>query len=301
MNRVQHLSQNASLTSTELIELLSNNIYGYHLNGYRAQRWSFSDYMNGGNMEKSGYSMFQGRQEPRIGEWTKMMIKGRGFFTVKDPKDGDTMFTRLGDFHLDAKGNMVTPEGYRVQGTPLQGVATRLSSPLQADPNYENQPMGDINYQDPFHNRLTDNAYELKRPGKVIGQTQDINLAIDPRNGKYLGYYDEIKVDEDGVLYGKDGNTLVSLYKVSVANFNNPEGLKDEKDGVYFSANPDISGPPSLFSGDSTVINEALEKANVWIKIEAHQLTDAQRYFQASSQLHKLADKITGTAIEMIQ
>jgi flagellar hook protein FlgE len=93
---------------------------------------------------------------------------------------------------------------------------------------------------------------------------------------------------------------MVSLYKLSVVDFNNLNGLKDVKDGVFFKAT-DTSGLPTFNVSDSVIIPEALEKSNTWIKVEAHNLTDAQRYFQAASQVHKLADKISGTAIEMIQ
>ena len=86
----------------------------------------------------------------------------------------------------------------------------------------------------------------------------------------------------------------------AIAAFNNPEGLTDMKDGVYFKPNEN-SGFPSFNVAGDIVVNEALEKSNSWVKVEAHYLTDAQRYFQASTQIHKLADKISGTAIEMIQ
>ncbi|TWW09045.1 hypothetical protein E3A20_18290, partial [Planctomyces bekefii] len=39
-------------------------------------------FMNGGEVRDAGYNWSQGKQEPRVGEWTKLMIKGRGFFVV---------------------------------------------------------------------------------------------------------------------------------------------------------------------------------------------------------------------------
>ncbi len=297
MNRIQQLSRNATLNSAELVDTISSNIFGYTHNGHRAKRWGFSDFMSGGEIQDGGYKMSQGKAQPRVGEWTKMMIKGRGFFTVKDPRSDKMMYTRLGDFHLDGEGNLVSVDGLRVQGIPLAGAPTRLNSPNPANPSYMQV---NPNFVDPFNNPYTNNAQRLNPPGRELAGAEDINLGLDMASGRYLGHFDEIKVGQDGVLYGKDGNNLVSLYKVSVAAFNNPEGLTDMKDGVYFKPN-ERSGLPSYNVAGDIIVNEALEMSNVWVKVEAHYLTDAQRYFQASTQIHKLADKISGTAIEMIQ
>ncbi len=297
MNRIQHLSQNATANSVELMDVISSNIYGYSMNGHRAKRYSFSDFMNGGEIHDNGYRWAQGKQEPRIGEWTKMMLQGRGFFTVQDPRTQKPLYTRLGDFHLDGEGNLVTIEGFKVQGIPLAGAQTRILGPIPGNPDFDQV---NPNFVDPFNNPYTNNAQSLNPAGPAVAPIGDINLSLDPRNGRYLGNFDEIRVGEDGVIYGRDGHNLVSLYKVHVVDFNNPDGLIDVKDGVYFKACPK-SGLSSFGVNETLVVSEALEKSNSWIKIEAHNLTDAQRYFQASTQIHKLADKISGTAIEMIQ
>ena len=58
---------------------------------------------------------------------------------------------------------------------------------------------------------------------------------------------------------------------------------------------------PTLASTGAVIIAEALEKSNTNMKTEAHYLTEAQRSYQFATQAQKLADKITGTAIELIQ
>jgi flagellar hook protein FlgE len=298
MNKIQHISQNATINSVEMINTISGNIYGYAQNGHRAKRYKFSDYMGGGQIHANGYSWAQGKQEPRFGEWTKMMIKGRGLFEVKDPKYDKNYFTRLGDFHLDSSGYLVTSEGYRVQAIPLTASVTEIKGPLP-----ENQTYKQVNPHmvDPFNNPYTNNKQNLNPPGNPIASAQNVNLGLDPRNGRYLGKFDELKVGDDGVIYGRDGANIVSLYRLRVVDFNNVDGLQDIKDGVYYKST-DQSGLPIMVQNSSTVIiGEALEKSNSWIKVEAHNLTDAQRYFQSASQIHKLADKISGTAIEMIQ
>lgn len=297
MNRIQHLSQNATLSSVELMDAISNNIFGAAHNGHRAKVYRFGDFMNGGEIRDNGFKWTQGKQEMRTGEWTKLMIKGRGMFAIKDDKENATYYTRLGDFHLDGAGNMVTQEGYKVQGIPLAGVPTQFRGPRTDIPDYKQV---NPNFVDPFNNPYTNNAQRLNPSGQAVGEIENVNLGLDPKTGRYLGNYDEIRVGEDGVVYGRDGNNVVSLYKLVVVDFNNLNGLKDVQDGIYFKAT-DQSGFPTYGVKESIVISEALEKSNSWIKQEAHNLTDAQRYFQAATQIHKLADKISGTAIEMIQ
>jgi len=301
MNNLHHLSQNTTLNSTDLIGLISGNMAGAATYGHRAKTWSFRDYVYGGEVVEGGLNMKQGAQAPRLGEWTKLFIKGKGFFTVWDSQKQKTRYTRLGDFHIDGEGNMVTKEGFNLMGTPLEGSYTRLRRQDQyTDLNFNPNGFEDITEGNVFRKGPNGAPQQLNPAGRPIGNTQPINIALDPRNGKYLGLYDEIKVAEDGVVYGKDGNNLVSLYKIQLANFNNPEGLTDVKDGIYFEANSS-SGMPTLASTGATIIAEALEKSNVNMKTEAHYLTEAQRYYQFSTQSQKLADKITGTAIELLQ
>ena len=298
MNKVQHISQNATLNSVEMINTISSNIYGYAHNGHRAKRYKFSDYLTGGEIHNNGYSWAQGKQEPRFGEWSKMMIKGRGLFEVKDPKYQKTYYTRSGDFHLDASGFLVTSEGFRVQAIPLTASVTKVKGPL---PDVANYKQVNPNFVDPFNNPYTNNKQNLNPPGNPIAGTDHVFLGLDPRNGRYLGKFDELKVGEDGVIYGRDGRNIVSLYRLRVVDFNNLNGLQDVKDGIYYKSTDHSGLPVMKKNSNTTIIGEALEKSNSWIKVEAHNLTDAQRYFQSATQIHKLADKISGTAIEMIQ
>jgi len=46
---------------------------------------------------------------------TDLAVDGKGFFEVRLP-NGATAYTRDGEFHIDAQGQLVTKEGYAVQG-----------------------------------------------------------------------------------------------------------------------------------------------------------------------------------------
>lgn len=47
---------------------------------------------------------------------TDVALEGRGFFEVQLP-DGRTAYTRDGEFHLDAQGELVTKQGFRVMSS----------------------------------------------------------------------------------------------------------------------------------------------------------------------------------------
>lgn len=50
------------------------------------------------------------------GNGTDVALKSRGYFVVQDP-EGNELYTRAGNFHLDQSGRLVTPGGDQVQST----------------------------------------------------------------------------------------------------------------------------------------------------------------------------------------
>jgi flagellar hook protein FlgE len=63
---------------------------------------------------------------------TDVAITGTGFFIVKDPSTGNLFYTRAGAFNLDLDGNLVNPQGYRVQGKVIDA-ATGTPSGTDVD------------------------------------------------------------------------------------------------------------------------------------------------------------------------
>ena len=106
--------------------------------GFRKQVVSFADVaatspvnMNGVSssnflipVARTSTSFQQGEIRPS-GEPTDFAIDGPGFFQVQLPT-GDKGYTRDGQFQLDAKGQLVTKQGYPVLGN---------SGPIKFDPN----------------------------------------------------------------------------------------------------------------------------------------------------------------------
>lgn len=64
---------------------------------------------------------------------TDVGIAGNGFFQVQNSLTGETLFTRDGNFKLDATGTLVTATGLRVQGAAGDITLTNLiTNPLQS-------------------------------------------------------------------------------------------------------------------------------------------------------------------------
>lgn len=292
MFNATNMATNAAMSSLEMIDFLSSNIINSETPGYNGKRYSFRDYLHGGVMEDAGYSWKQGKEAIRVGEPTKMMLKGKGFFTTLNPDTKELNYTRFGDFHFDRNGFLVTNEGFHVLGTPLESNLQPKgnSGYNKIGPNYETHI-----FADPFSNPQK-RDYGQVSAGGDIGQPQPINLQVDPQTGLYLGKYEKIRVDKSGVIWGKYGDSEVSLYKVSLRNFQNLNGLKNERD-VYWKQTAE-SGP--ALPCNALVFNEALEKSNVWAKVEVDYMIEAQRQYSAAINAHKVADRLTQQAIELV-
>ena len=286
------LAANAAQTSLEMVDFLTSNIINGDTPGYNGKRFSFRDYLNGGVMQDAGYSWKQGREIVRVGEPTKMMLKGRGFFSVVNPETSEIVYSRLGDFHFDKNGYLATNEGFLLLGTPLQ-------SNVQPHGNTQYNQIGSKfefdTFADPFNSPVK-RQYPQVGPGQEVGKSQPINLALDPTTGLYLGKYERIRIDKSGIIWGKYGDSEVSLYKLSTRNFQNLNGLRNFND-VYYKQTSE-SGPP--LPCNALVFNEALERSNVWAKVEVDYIIEAQRQYAAAINSHKVADRLLQQAIELV-
>ncbi len=120
------------------VETISNNIANAGTTGFKRQRAEFQDLMyknaprSGPNVSATGTSVPTGVQIgggvridgiARVMEQGSLtvtnnkldlMIDGAGYFPVQMP-DGETAYTRAGNFKLDPDGNLVTADGHPVQ------------------------------------------------------------------------------------------------------------------------------------------------------------------------------------------
>lgn len=113
------------------LDSISNDIANSNTVGYRTQRVGFQDLLyateqgvpvGGGVGVLSGGLSTQPGSLVETGDSLSLAIQGDGFFQVK-LATGETALTRSGDFHLDAKRQLVTSSGDLLQ-PPLTIPAT---------------------------------------------------------------------------------------------------------------------------------------------------------------------------------
>jgi flagellar basal body rod protein FlgG len=138
MNVSLYQAAAAMNAQTRWQEMITENLAGGTVPGFRKQEISFADVaatspveMNGATpsgffipVARTSTSFQQGELRPS-GESTDFAIDGPGFFEVELP-NGDKGYTRDGQFQLNAKGQLTTKQGYPVLGN---------SGPIQFDPN----------------------------------------------------------------------------------------------------------------------------------------------------------------------
>jgi flagellar hook protein FlgE len=127
----------------QMLDVTANNIDNVNTNGYKASSIEFEDTlsqtMSGGSpgsattggtnpiqiglgVQVTGTRMnFTQGSDQATGVKSNMKIDGDGFFAVE--KNGQTLYTRNGDFAPDSQGHLVTPDGAMLlddKGNPIQ-------------------------------------------------------------------------------------------------------------------------------------------------------------------------------------
>lgn len=134
MIRALYTSSNALFDQQLGVDSIANNIANINTIGFKKTRPVFSSLLY--QTQKIGMA---GQDPMQIGlgsrlqstdtiltegmilqsdKDTDLAIEGNGFFTLLDPNGNGSsfLFTRAGDFSVDADGNLVNPEGYKVVG-----------------------------------------------------------------------------------------------------------------------------------------------------------------------------------------
>lgn len=265
---------NSQMSALGWWEDLTVNVSNIATPGYREKRTFFSDYVNGAVYDGvQSYKAEQGKALPGRSS-TNLFIEGKGMFTVRKP-DGNILYTRLGDFKFDANGSLVNEAGYKVQGylTDEKG-------------NIINNGTGQINANG------SPNSPSHAQGGPAHTPSTEINLWVDPTNGKFFGKYDEYKVKADGTVIGVSdkGKKTTPLYKLAIVGFVNP-GALTQVENHYYLPN-EASGEPNEGSGE--IRSGLIEKSNVGLR-------ETVNYLQAAKLQLEVAQKLVNTNKQLLQ
>ena len=107
------------------LNVTANNIANVNTTGYKESRAEFADLFSyttyglsrnaigaGVKVSNVAQQFSQGNIDP-TGRSLDFAVDGEGFFTVN--KNGNTLYTRAGNFQTDNQGYVVTPDGARLQ------------------------------------------------------------------------------------------------------------------------------------------------------------------------------------------
>jgi len=122
MENAGYIALSRQTALTHQLEVIANNLANMTTPAYKAQTLQFGEYLMQADraaslsfVQESGITRnwAEGAETP-TGNPLDVAIHGDGFFVVSTP-EGER-YTRKGRFELDANGQLVTVEGYAVQG-----------------------------------------------------------------------------------------------------------------------------------------------------------------------------------------
>ncbi len=122
------------------------------------------------------------------------------------------------------------------------------------------------------------------------------------QDGYPPGTLESVAVSSDGIISGTYSNgQTIELYQITLANFNNPNGLEKEGSNLYSATIESgvayTSAPGN--GGLGTISSNSLEESNVDLATEFVKLIVAQRAYQANSKVITTTDEILETLMNI--
>ena len=275
MNDIYTTAINTQKATLQWMDVLADNLTNVYSPGFRENKVNFKTFLGGAVIDQNVKNFGQGKSTPGTSN-ENLFFEGTGFFVLRNP-EGGVQYTRLGEFTFDSEGVYKAKNGATVQGYILNDKGEIMSGTksISADLYEETALKG----------------------GAMSIPTTNIKLWIDPNNGKFLGKYDEYEIKKDGTIYGKadGGNRSVPLYKIATANFHNPSGLYEVKDGLFIETSD--SGKPVVGRGE--IRSGLLEQSNISFKDNTTAYQQAKVQMELVKALIESNKKLLQSAIEM--
>jgi len=148
---------------------------------------------------------------------------------------------------------------------------------------------------------------DLGKEGSLTQQNNGSNISITSivGDGAVAGSYTGVEVGKDGTVYAKYDNGLqVSIYKLAIATFPNPDGLGAMSNGVYEQSTS--SGKHDVYhvageNGTGTIKASSLESSTVDTGDEFTRMIVAQQAYSAASQVINTAKDMYDDLISAVR
>lgn len=297
------------------IEVIGNNIANVNTTAYKGQTTEYSDSFSNmlqaatppssaGGSNTNSMQIGTGVKVASIasnfgqgvltstGNNTDLAIGGNGFFNVIDQTNGNSYVTRAGNFNVDSAGDLVTPQGFGVQG--LTGGAVSYTA---TDVN------GTLTYTQtaPPTAPSTMGTVSMSPPITIIDGTGGAFTAAQIQAG--APSVQSFTFDASGhvVMSMSNGDTFTAG-QVLIQNFSDPNALTKMGNNLYSnqsSAGP-IGGSLTMSQANNTPSTNglggiqvgALEQSNVDLSSQFADLITSERSFQAGSRLVTVSDSV---------
>ncbi len=268
------------------LEVIGNNIANVNTTGYKSSSASYADSFSnilqrsspssattansasvvvGTGVKLGGIStnFSQGSLES-TGQGTDIGISGEGYLHVKNPTDGTEYATRDGSFRWDDKGNLVTSQGFRVQGLTGAGLAA----------------VGDIKLSTPpIGSQLQ--SVSIDKAGNVVEFYSDGSSATNNQI--------QLQKFTDQAALVKEGNNLFSGLLAA-----GPIGAASGSSAFQAGG---INAPGS--NGLGSIQSGTRELSNVDLTEQFSSLITTQRSFQAGSRLITVSDTVLDDIVNL--
>lgn len=314
------------------MDVIGNNIANVNTPGFRSSNTVFKDMfyqtLKDGtateNPSQVGYGVEVGSIDKlmtrqgasQTGRALDLYIDGDGFFAVNDNNKGTggTLYTRVGNFHVDSSGNLVDADNKYVLSSTDAGGTVALSRPVNLESGNSVITM-------------------VTNSGKIIpidktSYSELSNIAINP-DGSFTGtigsdrgtLYTSVPVKDQAtgvevnyanlsnIQYNAASSTYTATYngstitldvpspeklKISLVNFANPDGLTEVGNSDFSSG--ESSGLPQTITvgGDVLIRSGELELSNVDLAKEFTNMIITERGYQSNA-------KVITTSDEMVQ
>ncbi len=261
---------NTQKSTQNWIDVIADNMTNVYTPGFREKQVNFKTFLGGAVSDDYSKKLSQGKSTPGTSN-ENIYLEGKGFFLLKN-SEGNSIYSRLGEFTFDNEGVYRDAGGNTVQGYILNdsGEIMQGMKSVKAD-LYEQTAM---------------------KGGALDIPTTDIKMWIDPSNGKYFGKYEDFEIKNDGTIYGKadGGKQKVPLYKITTRNFHNAAELYEFKEGKFIET--EESGKPVLGFGE--IRSGLIESSNADFK-------GSISYYQMAQMQMEISNKLISTNKQLLE
>lgn len=285
------------------MDVIGNNIANVNTYGFKASRTTFKDIYyqtikspSGGTTEKKagnnttevGYGVQLGSIDKNMSRSSfagtdrtfDLAISGEGFCIVGKPgadanaDKTDITYTRMGNFGLDSKGNLVNANNKFVLGTKNTSASDEDSAGKLAEINPSKKKPTELDVINV--NELLKQAFPNENPAPTFKDLEAFSIGA------------------DGVLTASYKGEIKALARIEIAVFDNPEGLLQagNTDFMASAASGEVAVKRPGDPGAGTTESGKLEMSNVNLAQEFSDMIITQRGFQANSRIITTSDSM---------